>query len=120
MGVNDGRSTMAKSSTVSFLLLIIVVFLSAEMMVPTIEAQKTCSVILTPDSCNLPICRGRCFRMLRGASIPNLTTQTFVVNSLCVEQNHRSSINPMPSRFGTPLRYRVQCRNTVVHNTTTL
>ncbi|KAH0470973.1 hypothetical protein IEQ34_000696 [Dendrobium chrysotoxum] len=44
----------------------------AEMMALTVEAQKTCSVILTPDSCNLPICRGRCFRMLRGfgACIP--------------------------------------------------
>ncbi|KAH0470971.1 hypothetical protein IEQ34_000694 [Dendrobium chrysotoxum] len=63
---------MAKSSAVSFLILILIVFLSAKKMVPMAEAQKACSMILIPDSCNLPICRGRCFRMLRGfgACIP--------------------------------------------------
>ncbi|PKU66568.1 Putative defensin-like protein 165 [Dendrobium catenatum] len=33
-----------------------------EMMVPKVEAQKRCQVILDPNSCNLPVCREECFK----------------------------------------------------------
>ncbi|KAI0504548.1 hypothetical protein KFK09_015500 [Dendrobium nobile] len=52
----------AKHSSISFLLLILIVFASVEMMVPKVEAQKRCQVILDPNSCNLPVCREECFK----------------------------------------------------------